>query len=451
MDDNTEYWKELLGDDYNEELLNAMQSKPVKPADGGHDYPNDETDDASRFYNYDIMASAGEEEKTIAPEEPDAEQENALVGNVDEFKVNFDFDGEYRDLPDNRPLRPRREKRTGCLGGVLYAVFVICICLLLASLLWLAATDVLGLGNQDEIMQVTIPQDYTVDEVAGILKENGLIQYKFLFKIYANYSHADETITTGTYELNKNLDYRALVTGMTAKGGQRSEVDVVIPEGFTLRQIIELFEANGVSTAEALWDTAANNDFDYAFLDSSTLGDEFRLEGYLFPDTYTFYVGDSPSRAFSKLLDNFEGKFKQEYAERAEELGYSVRDIIIIASMIEREAGDDDAERATIASVIYTRLGSDYRYLEIDATIIYAIAGTDEEFSTKIDNPYNTYMYAGLPVGPIANPGMASVKAALYPEDTNYIYYALNQSETHDFFSDYDEFKAFINSDAYGG
>ncbi len=448
MDDNTEYWKELLGDDYNEELMNALQSGSDKPEGSGYDYSNDGTDDALRFYNYDLTDSNDSQEQNMQPVESAAAQENAR--KIDDFKVNFDFDGEYRDLPDNRPLRQRREKRTGCLGGILYAVFVICICLLLASLLWLAATDVLGLGDQDEVVQVTIPQDYTIDDVAGILKENGLIEYKFLFKLFANLSGADENIIAGTYELNKNYDYRALVSGMTARGGKRAEVDVVIPEGFTLRQIIELFDANGVCSADELWDTAANYDFDYAFLDESTLGDEFRLEGYLFPDTYTYYVGDTPARAFSKLLDNFEAKFKEEYSTRAEELGYSVQEIITIASMIEKEAGDDE-ERDLIASVIYNRLNSDYRYLEIDATIFYAIAGTDEEFSTSVDSPYNTYMYAGLPAGPIANPGIASIKAALYPEDTNYYYYALNQSKTHDFFNDYDEFLAFINSDAYGG
>jgi UPF0755 protein len=447
MDDNTEYWKELLGDDYSEELMNALQSGSDKP-ERGYDRPNDETDDGSRFYNLDILGGGAEDKPE--PVQPDAERENALVSKADDFRVNFDFDGEYRDLPDNRPLRPRREKRTGCLGGILYAVFVICICLLLASLLWLAATDILGLGNEDELVQVTVPQDFTIDEVAGILKENGLIEYKFLFRLFANFSGADESITAGTYELNRNFDYRALVTGMTAKGGQRAEVDVVIPEGYTLRQIIELFDANGVCTAEELWDTAANHDFDYPFLDDSTLGEPNRLEGYLFPDTYTFYVGDNPTRAFTKMLDNFEVKFKEEYATRAEELGYSVRDILTIASMIEKEAGGDE-ERDLIASVIYNRLNSDYKYLEIDATIIYAIAGTDEKFSTEYDSPYNTYMYPGLPAGPIANPGIASIKAALYPEDTHYFYYALNKDKNHNFFSDWDSFEAFINSDEYGG
>ena len=450
MDDNTEYWKELLGDDYNEELFNALQSGADSPDSGSNNNIYNETDDSSRFYNFDVRDFV--DDTAQSPKAPEEAQENARMDKADDFMVNFDFDREYRDMPDDRPLRQRRERRTGCLGGVLYAVFVICICLLLASLMWLAATDVLGLGSSDENVQITIPQNYSIDDVSTILKENGLIEYKFLFKLYANLSGADETIAAGTYELNKNYDYRALVTGMTSSGGSRSETDVTIPEGYSLQQIIELLDANGVCSAEELWDIAANYDFDYDFLDESTLGDELRLEGYLFPDTYTYYVGDTPTRVFTKLLNNFEAKFTEEYTVRAAELGYSVRDIVIIASMIEREAGNDE-ERDTIASVIYNRLGSDYNYLEIDATIHYAIAiaGLDEDFSTEYDSPYNTYMYAGLPAGPIANPGIESIKAALYPEDTDYFYYALNLDDTHDFFSDYDAFLEFINSDAYGG
>ncbi len=443
MDDNKEYWRDLLGDDYSDELMD-ITGKPQRPSgdsvspyqDGQNDY-----DDSARFIDAALGEPTGED--AAVPSEADEKADN--------FKVNFDFDEEYRDVPENRPLRQRRDKRTGCLGGVLYAVFVICVCLLLASLLWLAATDVLGLGADETTIQVTIPEDFTVNEVADILYRNELIKYKVLFRLYANYSDAEDKIKVGTYELKKNYDYRALVTGMTPGGGIRTEVDVVIPEGFTLRQIIKLFAANGVSSEEDLWDAAANHEFDYAFLDDATLGDKFRLEGYLFPDTYTFYVNDSPSRALGKMLSNFNSKLTDEDAERAEQMGYTLREIMTIASMIEKEAGSD-AERELIASVIYNRLSSsEFPYLQIDATIYYGIAETGEEFSTAADTPYNSYTHEGLPPGPIANPGIASVNAALYPAETDYYYYALNQDKEHNFFTDYDAFIAFVNSDEYGG
>lgn len=455
MNDSADYWKELFGDDYNEELADIFKkpSQPGKPngkpaSDLNNNSNTTAPDEGSRFHNYNIGAA-----NQSAGNNPVSSRNAAGKGNddADDFKVNFDFDSEYQDLPDNRPLRKSREKKTGCFSGVLYAVFILCVCLLLASLLWLAATDVLGLGNEDQMVQVTIPEGVSISGVSDILYHDGLIKYEFLFKTYANFSHASDKIKAGTYELNKNYDYRALVNGMTEHGGKRADVDVTIPEGFTLKQIFELLAVNNVSTEAALWDAAANYDFDYDFLDKSTLGDKHRLEGFLFPDTYTFYVGDSPNRAIEKMLDNFKSKFKDEYTTRAKEMGYSVRDIITIASMIEKEAGAD-SERDLIASVIYNRLkSSSFAYLQIDATIIYAIAETGEAFSTKVDSPYNTYTHKGLPVGPIANPGINSIRAALYPKNTNYYYYALNKNKTHDFFKDSAAFNAFVNSDKYGG
>lgn len=463
MTDNTEYWKELFGDDYNEELMKSLQSpsQPDKPADkpsGGKPQQGrpaesgpDEDEESARFHTYEMKPAAKPSGDKPAAKNAPAGKESDPHDKADDFHVNFDFEGEYRDVPDNRPLRPKRQKRTGCLGGFMYAVFVICICLLLASLLWLAATDILGFGNENESVQITVPQDFTIDKIADMLYERGLIKYEFLFKMYADFSDAETKITAGTFVLNKNYDYRALVNGMNIHGGKRVEVDVVIPEGYTLKQIFELFAANNVCTEDELWEAATNYDFKYDFLDAATLGDRYRLEGFLFPDTYTFYMGDTPTRAISKMLDNFKKKFTEEFIARAAELGYSTRDIVIIASMIEKEAGGD-SDRDLIASVIYNRLNSkSLKKLQIDATIYYAIAETGEEFSTEIDSPYNTYMVEGLPIGPISNPGIDSIRAALYPETTKYYYYALNKSGTHNFFKDFDSQQAFVHSDEYGG
>jgi UPF0755 protein len=242
---------------------------------------------------------------------------------------------------------------------------------------------------------------------------------------------------------------------MTPSGGKKVETEITIPEGYTITQIVDLLVENNICEKTELLDALANYDFEYDFLDSSTLGQEKRLEGYLFPDTYKVYIGDTPSRVIKKMLTNFNNKWTEEFSERAEEMGYSMQDIIIIASMIEKEAGNDD-ERPTIASVIYNRLENPgaqgtVGLLQIDATIYYAIADTGEEFSTDIDSPYNTYMYTGLVPGPISNPGLASIKAALYPEDTNYYYYARNTAHVHEFFTSYDAFVAFVNSDDYSG
>ncbi|MDR2421610.1 MAG: endolytic transglycosylase MltG [Oscillospiraceae bacterium] len=369
-----------------------------------------------------------------------------------DFKVSFDFEREYEDAPDDRPLRLRRERRTGCLGGVMLTVFIICVSLIAASLLWLAATDVLGFGNSSEEVLVTVPSDFTIDGVADILEGAGLIKYKSVFKLYSGFANSEEVIVPGTYVLRMNYDYRALVNGMTPKG-KKAVIDLVFPEGYTAAEIFRKLAENGVCSEEDLRDAAANYDFDYEFLKDLPRGDRRRLEGYLFPNTYTFYIGDSAPRVIKKFLDDFNLKFKPEYYDRAAELGCSAREILIVASIIEREAGAD-SDRGKIASVIYNRLKNpDTPRLEIDATIYYAIAETGEAFSTALESPYNTYRAEGLPPGPISNPGEASVKAALYPEDTPYYYYALSNAEDrhHEFFKTYEEHSAFVNSGEYGG
>ena len=367
------------------------------------------------------------------------------------FKVKFDFENEYKGVDDERPLRWRREKRTGCIGGILYSAFVLCISLIMASLAWLATTDVLGFGAVDEEVNITVPKNFEIEDITEMLYDAELIKYKFLFNMYAGFSSADEKITSGSYVLNKNFDYRAMVHGMTARGGARVETEVTIPEGYTLAQIFTLLEDRRVCEADELWRAATRYDFKYDFLDNSTLGNRLRLEGYLFPDTYLFYMGSTPEQALSKMLGEFNRKFTDDYAERAEWMGYTVDEIVTIASMIEREAGSDE-ERPRIAAVIYNRLNSrDFQTLQIDATIYYAIAGTGIPFSTDIDSPYNSYRNAGLPPGPIANPGLESIRAALYPMSTNEYYYALGRSGTHEFFSTLAQHQAFVQSDEYGG
>jgi len=372
------------------------------------------------------------------------------IGSPD-FKIKFDFDGTYKDVPEEKPFRLRREKRTGLVGGLLLAVFIICVSVVLASVAWMATTDILGFGSEDELVNVQVPAGFTLEGITDMLYESGLIRNKALFMLYADYSNAIEKITEGSYVLNKNYDYRALVQGMTARAGVRVETTVTIPEGLTIAQIFSLLEAEGVCSAEELWYAATNHDFEFHFLDSDTLGDRLRLEGFLFPDTYNFFMDSSPTSAILRMLREFNRRFTEEYVERAAELGFSVQDIINVASIIEREAGDDE-ERPRIAAVIYNRLNSaSFPMLQIDATIHYAIAGTSIPFSLQLDSPFNTYTHEGLPPGPIANPGMPSIRAALFPDTTNEYFYALNRYGTHNFFTNFTDHNNFVHSEAYGG
>jgi len=393
--------------------------------------------------SYDFIPGVGFKRAKDAEEELDIGSPN--------FKMKFDFESAYRDVPEDKPFRLRREKRTGLIGGILLAIFIICVSIVIASIAWMATTDVLGFASEDELVNVQVPAGFTLEGITDMLYDSGLIRHKALFILYAEYSNAMEKITEGSYVLNKNYDYRALVQGMTTRAGVRVETTVTIPEGYTMAQIFSLLDAEGICPADDLWEAATYHDFQFYFLDKETLGDRFRLEGFLFPDTYNFYMDSSPVSAILRMLREFNRRFTEEYIERADELGYSVNEIIIIASLIEREAGDDE-ERPRIAAVIYNRLSNpNFPLLQIDATINYAIAGTGIPFSIQLDSPFNTYTHDGLPPGPIASPGMPSIRAALFPDETNEYFYALNKYGTHNFFTNFNDHTNFVNSDAYGG
>lgn len=386
----------------------------------------------------------------------------------------FDEDDEPLEERDFRPIRRRRDGKIGCLGGLMYFAFVISLSILLACLGWMAASDVLALNKPLEDGTVTLPQsiftekeievendDGTVstetvmsadiDYVANALKDAGLIEYKPLFKLFCKVVHADIKIDPGTYELNTKCDYNALVLRMQTASASMVATTVMFPEGYTMQEIFEKLEAEGICSVEDLMEAAADYSYNYSFLDWTEPGDAQRLEGYLFPDTYEFYQGMQASSAINKFLLNFHGKLTADMYTQAENLGISLHEAVIVASMIEAEAGSND-ERALIASVIYNRLNAGMP-LQIDATVMYALGEHKEQLTAEdlqVDSPYNTYLYTGLPAGPICNPGLASLNAALNPSSTNYMYYALDtETGTHRFFTSYSEFEAFIATQDY--
>ena len=282
---------------------------------------------------------------------------------------------------------------------------------------------------------------YDMSQVADALEKEGLIEYSWFFRLFCAFTHADAKITQGKFALNTNMDYMALIRGMRMRGGTAETVDVAIPEGYTVSQIIELLAENGVGSEEDLAEIAENYVFeDYEFVDNENLGSLSRLEGYLFPDTYNFYVGARPELAFNAMLSNFKTKVynNEDLAELFGESEYSLPEIITIASLVERET--DGGDRDKIASVIYNRLENDgetNRLLQIDAALVYAASRpiTQEDY-TSLDSPYNLYQHTGLPPTPIANPGIAAIRAALMPADTDYYYYVLDPESKQHVFSE---------------
>ncbi len=391
-------------------------------------------------------------------------------------------DAEENALPLQEPTPPDapRQKKNRRLvpllvKAVLYVVIVGLIAVALGYGGWECAKDVMAFGKSEESFSVTVEDGATVDDIAQLLKDKGAIKYPWLFKFYCKFTHSEGDMEPGNYDLFYNYDYHALVKGMMANSPNKITVRVTIPEGYTAAQIFALMERNNVCTAEELRQCAANTEFDYWFLEGIPYGEDNRLEGFLFPDTYDFYENDDPERVVDKLLSNFKKKFSDEaqsqlkalneaIGERLAAAGYdesyigdhqiSVYELMTVASMVEKEMADA-SEAGSISSVIYNRLCSpaDYLYLNIDATLIYALGGSiDRELTDgdkQLDSPYNTYTHQGLPAGPISNPGLSSIAASLNPSTTNYYYYALDKSTGYHHFSEtYEEHNAFLGSQA---
>ena len=367
-----------------------------------------------------------------------------------------------RARSSQRRRRRRRSSGAKAASAFLYVLVVIGVSAVLATVGWTWAGDLLALNKEYSSAVIELPEsvftysDVTdengdtttvstadIDYVADELEKAGLIEYKFLFKIFCWISDAQEKVVAGTYELDTDMDYRGLVANMSDSSATRQTVDVTIPEGYTIDQIFELLEEEGVSTVEKLQEMAADWPYKWEWLQDIPLGDYPRLEGSLFPDTYTFYLGENPKFVLNKMLNNFDDKMGDYLDQFTEESTYSLHDIVIIASMIQKET--DGQDYGTIASVIYNRLENTSAetagFLQIDATLVYINGGSVPTAADReIDSPYNTYLYPGLPAGPISNPGMEALTAAMEPEDTNYYYYVLNpETNQHEFSRTYAE------------
>jgi len=409
------------------------------------------------------------EDVQIVTEESFRDQDfRDAFGDGTEFEEAFNAPPIEEPVPSHdRPVRKGRPKKKRgeffftiphLAVTVVWLALILVIGVTLGRMLWVCAADVLAFGRDSKVVTVTVYESDTIDDITDKLHEGGLIRYPGLFKLYASLAVDEGEIAPGIWDLNTLYDYHALVNMMTPRSN-REVVQVLIPEGYTCRQIFELLEENKVCTALDIAAYAASGELsEYWFLEGIERGTENCLEGFLFPDTYEFYKNSSSREALEKMLDNFEYRFSEEMRAQIDTLNanvtggtFDIHDVVIVASLIEKETANND-ESPMIASVIYNRLfnwGGTPAYLNIDAAIVYALDGktdlTTEDL--KIESPYNTYLNTGLTPGAISNPGLASLKAALNPAATNYYFYVLDPAQgTHHFTTTYDEHQAFIAS-----
>ena len=274
-------------------------------------------------------------------------------------------------------------------------------------------------SKNKEIVVVTIEQGENANQIITKLKDNGIIKNELAFKMYLKTHDVGSKLRAGSYQLSPSMTTDEIVYELLNGVGEMMRF--TIPEGYTLRDIADLFEAEGIMTADTFWNLVRTYDISgYEYMKGCPNNDH-RLEGFLFPDTYFVAKDTAPEKIFAMMLDRFDEVWQSLPANKS---GLSNYDTVILASMVEAEARFDE-ERATIASVYMNRMAINMP-MQCDATILYAMPErkTQLYFSDyKYESIYNTYLHAGLTPTPICNPGEESLKAAFQPAKTEYLYY----------------------------
>lgn len=324
----------------------------------------------------------------------------------------------------------KRAKNTGRALIILLLIVVIAI----ASIFISTIRKPLKI-SQSEV--VNVEEGDSFYSIINRLSNEKKIKSPFIIKIYAKLTRLDLEVVPGSHTLDETMSLNDVAKTLKDTNNANT-ITLTIPEGFNVEDIAARVEENGICTKDEF--LSAIKSYPLPAYVSDNSDKRYNLEGFLFPDTYNFEIGVKPEYIIETMIKRFE----EVWAEVTQGMDIKQEDIekvINVASIIEKEARVDE-DRPLIASVIYNRLKQGMP-LQIDATVIYAHGYYIENVRNRhlaIESKYNTYLHKGLPVGPICNPGEPSIKAALHPSDTNYLFYLLASDNEHYFTDNYDDF-----------
>lgn len=288
-----------------------------------------------------------------------------------------------------------------------------------------------------ETIEVTVPQGTGTKGIGGILEANGVIRDSDFFAIASRIKGNDGKYRAGKYTLSASMSLNDIFDKLLI--GQDETVRFTIPEGYDIRRTLAALQEKGLIEPENFLKELKSGNFDYRFLEGIP-ADENQLEGFLYPETYEVFSGATEREIIDRMLRQFETVFSDEHYARAEELGMSVREVITLASVIEREAVVSE-DRPIISGVFHNRLAIAMP-LQSCATVQYILGEQKPVLSikdTQIDSPYNTYIVSGLPPTPICSPGIESIDAALWPTESDYLYFLAKGDGSHVFSITFDE------------
>ncbi len=329
--------------------------------------------------------------------------------------------------------RYNSKKRGGKNKTSKSVVRIICLLLIpiiIAGSVLFCLADYMGIGNNGR-HEVVIDKGMSTAQIASRLEEAGVIRFPLLYRVYSKIAGHDGAYNYGLYIFEDNKDYGSIAGALKKAGQQSDTVSVCIPEGYSVDQIAKLMEENGVCTANEFKDVAKYGEFDYAFLDSRARETVYYpLEGYLYPETYSFYAsgGEDGARiAIMKMLDEFEKRVANKFNSQVEESGKSLNEILTMASIVELECSSaSQTDKNNVAAVFYNRLEWDEpKFLGSDPTTHYGHG-----------DKYNTYKTQGLPPGPLCSPSEGSISAALNPTEGFSACYFVTDSDYNFYYND---------------
>ena len=349
---------------------------------------------------------------------------------------------------EEKRIEKSKARRNRFIFKLVWLSMVIIIGIVLSQYILVGVNDMLAISRSGEPRTVTvsIPADPTIDQIADILKDSGVIKRTNFFKLYTKLTSSVDGFRQGDFKLSTNKDYEAIINTLQSNSNRTDIVTVQITEGMSVVEIANLLNKERVTADVQNFLDICNSDVfdeDYTFLQSVDNADEryYKLEGYLFPDTYDFYVGEDPKLTVSKMLDNYEARMishKEKYfgnskrstlEQEALKTGYSTDEILTIASIIQAEAANKE-DMYYISSILHNRLEYGVTYgvskLNCDCTVYYPYREYEdvpESIRATYSSRYDTNTFDGLPPGPICNPGIEAIKAAINPYETSYLYF----------------------------
>ncbi len=336
--------------------------------------------------------------------------------------------------------RKRRKKRR---GKPIIAIILVVALIAVGFNLWKNNLGAPANLSNTEVVAVNIPAGSSTATICNILAEQGIVKSATSFKYYIKFSGNDGKLQAGDYQLSPSMSGEEIVKNLLS--GKNLTNRFTIPEGYRAEQTAKSLSDHGFGDYDKLLNEIQYGDFNYSFINQLNYDNQgYRLEGVLFPNTYDVYANATEHEIIDKMLAQFNATMTEEYYAQMQAKGLNLRQLLTIASIIEREA-KIDSDRPLISSVIYNRLAINMK-LQMCSTVQYILGEPKEFLSNKdisIESPYNTYKNSGLPPGPICSPGKASIEAALYPADTNYIYFVVSEKldGSHNFSADYSKFE----------